>query len=91
MVSMLWLVSGALWSLLEMLGHHQPRDSLVHGGLTPRAKPTAQLMPYERGGCARRTATKYRNTTTATRQPAAKCAARACSVANMVAVAGSSG
>jgi len=31
--SMVWLVSGALWSLLEMLGHHQPRDSHVHGGL----------------------------------------------------------
>jgi len=90
-VSMVWLVSGALWSLLEMLGHDQPRDSHVHGAPHARAEPSAQLMQYERGVCARRTATKYRNTTTATRHPAGLRAALACSVANMVAVAGSSG
>ena len=89
-VSMVWLVSGALWSLLEMLSHDQPRDSHVHGAPHARAEPSAQLMQHERGVCARRTATKYRNTTTATRHPAGLPAARACSVANMVAIAGSS-
>ena len=43
--------------------------------------------PYARGVCAGRTATKYRNTTTATRPPAGLGAALPCSVANMVAVA----
>jgi hypothetical protein len=90
-VSMVWLVSGALWSLLEMLGHDQPRDSHVHGAPHARAEPSAQLMQYERGVCARRTATKYRNTTTATRHPAGLRAALACSATNMVAVARSSG
>jgi len=77
--------------VLEMLGHDQPRDSHVHGAPHARAELSAQLMQYERGVCARRTATKYRNTTTATRYPAGLRAALACSVANMVAVAGSSG
>jgi len=90
-VSMVWLVSGALWSLLEMLGDDQPRDAHVHGAPHARAEPSAQPMQYERGVCARRTATKYRNTTTATRYPAGSGAALACSVAKMVAVAGSSG
>src|SRR5665647_2536077 len=35
-----------------------------------RAEPAAPLKPYARGVCARRPATKYRNTTTATRHPA---------------------
>ena len=90
-MSMTWLVSRGLLLQLDMLGHDQPRDSHVHGGPHARAKPTAELMPYERGVCARRTATKYRNTATSTRHPAGLCAALACSVANMVAVAGSSG
>jgi len=62
-VSMVWLVSGALWSLLEMLGHDQPRDSHVHGAPHARAEPSAQLMQCEPRVCASRTATKYRNTT----------------------------
>ena len=90
-MSMVWLVSGALWSPLEMLGHDQPRDSHVHGAPHARAEPSAQLMQCEPGVCASRTATKYRNTTTATRHPAGLRAAVACSVANMVVIAGSSG
>ena len=74
-----------------MLGHDQPRDSHVHGAPHARAEPSAQLMQYERAVCARRTATKYRNSTTATRHPAGLRAALACSVASMVAFAGSSG
>ena len=91
MLSMVWLVSGALWSLLEMLGHSQPRDSHVLGGPHAHAEPTAPLRRHGRGVCARRTATKYRNTLTATHHPAGLGAALACSVANMVAVSGSSG
>jgi len=82
MVSMAWL---------EMLGHDQPRDSHVRGGPHARAEPTAPLGPHPRGVCARRTATKYRNTTTATRHPERLGAALACSTVNMVAVARSSG
>jgi hypothetical protein len=44
-------------------------------------------MPHKLGVCDRRTATKYRNTTAATRHLAELGAALACSVANMVAVA----
>jgi hypothetical protein len=84
-VSMVWLASGALWSPLAMLGHDQPRDNHVHGAPHARAESSAQLMQYERGVCARRTATKYRNTTTATRHPTGLGAARACSATNMVA------
>jgi hypothetical protein len=90
-VSMVWFVFGALSSHLKTLGHDQPRDSHVHGAPHARPEPSAQPMQYERGVCARRTATKYRNTTTATRHPAGLRAALACSVANIVAVAGSSG
>ena len=82
MVSMAWL---------EMLGHDQPRDSHVRGGPHARSEPTAPLGPHPRGVCARRTATKYRNTTTATRHPERLGAALACSTVNMVAVARSSG
>jgi hypothetical protein len=46
---------------------------------------------HAQGVCARRTATKYRNTTTATRHPTGLGATLACSVAKMVVVAGSSG
>lgn len=65
-VPSLQLVSGALWSLLQMLGHDQSRDPHVHSGPHARAEPTTQLVPYERGA-PRRTATRYRNTNTATR------------------------
>jgi hypothetical protein len=68
-----------------MLGHDQPRDSHVRGGPTAHAEPTALLRSRARGVGARRTATKYRNTTTATRYPARWGATLACSVANMVA------
>jgi hypothetical protein len=44
-----------------------------------------------RGVCTGRTATKYRNTTTATRDPTGLDAALACSETNMVVIAGSSG
>ena len=30
-VSKVWLVGGALWLPLEMLGYYQPRDAHVHG------------------------------------------------------------
>src|ERR1035437_4265954 len=39
--SMVWLVSGALWSLLEMLGYYQPRDSHIHGAPS-RQRTTSQ-------------------------------------------------
>ena len=80
----------ARWPL-ETLGYTQPRDSHVQGEPDARAEPTAQLMPDERGGCACCTATKYRNTTTTTtHHPEGLDAALACSVADIVAVAGSS-
>lgn len=47
MVSMVWLVFGALWSCLEMLGHAGARDSRVHG--EPPARATAEAQP--RVGC----------------------------------------
>ena len=56
-----------------------------------RAKPYRALRPYARGVCAWRTATKYRNTTTASRYPAGLGTVLACSRTNMVAVARSSG
>jgi hypothetical protein len=90
-VSMVCLVSGALWSLLEMLGHDQPRDSHVRGGPHARAEPTVQLMSTSEASAPRRTATKYRNSNTATHHPAGLRAALACSVANMVAIADGSG
>jgi len=77
--------------VFRALGHDQPRDSHVHGAPHTRAKPTAQLMQYERGVCARRTATKYRNTTATTRHPARLGAARTCLATDIVAAAGSSG
>jgi hypothetical protein len=49
------------------------------------------LEPCVRDGCASRTASKYRNTTTATHHVAALDAALPCSATNMVAAAGSSG
>jgi len=64
MVSMPKHSTGMRLLVFRALGHDQPRD--VHGAPHARAKPTAQLMQYERGVCARRTATKYRNTTAAT-------------------------
>jgi hypothetical protein len=77
--------------VFRALGHDQPRDSHVHGAPHARAKPTAQLMQYERGVCARRTATKYRNTTATTRHLARLGAARTCLATDIVAAAGSSG
>src|ERR1035437_10140847 len=68
-VSTAWLVSATLLLPLEMLGHDQPRDSHVHGGPHARAEPNPAADAYELGVGARRTATEYRNTTTATRHP----------------------
>ena len=89
--SMVRLIPAVLLSPSEMLRCIQPRDSHIHGAPHARAEPSAHLRQYERGVCARRTATKYRNTTTATRHPSGLSTAPSCSVANMVAVAGSSG
>ena len=91
MVSMPKRSTGMQLLVFRALGHDQPRDSHVHGAPHARAKPTAQLMQYERGVCARRTATKYRNTTATTRRLAGLGAARTCSATNIVAAAGSSG
>ena len=73
------------------LGHDQPRDSHVHGAPHTRAKPTEQLMQYERGVCARRTVTKYRNIPAAVRHQARLGAAHVCLATDIVAAAGSSG
>jgi hypothetical protein len=69
------------YSPLMSLGRPtKARGSHVHGGLRVRVEPTAALRPCMRRGCARRTATKCHNTTTATRHPAGLNAALACSV-----------
>ena len=73
-----------------MLGYIQPESPAFTGRL-----PYVLSQPRRRAARAnrlhRRTATKYRNTTTATRDPAELGAALACSVTNMVVIAGSSG
>ena len=65
------------------------RSSTVHGAPHVSAETTASPQPYARG--LSRTATKYRNTTTATCRPAGLVATLPRSATNMIAPAGSSG
>ena len=91
MVSMPKHSSGMRLLVFRALGHDQPRDSHVHGAPHTRAKPTEQLMQYERGVCARRTVTKYRNIPAATRHQARLGATHMYLATDIVAAAGSSG
>jgi len=91
MVSMPKHSTGMRLLVFRALGHDQPRDSHVHGAPHARTEPTAQVMRYEQGVCAGRTATKYRNTTATTRHLARLGAARTCLATDIVAAAGSSG